>query len=112
LRDNEPAIRQRGAEVVCVAPHDVADCRALVTHHRLLFPVLADEHRQVFQRYDVQSRVWSLGQRPAVYVIDQAGIIRWAHLGRQQWDIPSQRELLSILDTLATEKLATSDRGT
>ncbi len=103
MRDDYAEFRRRGAEVVGIAPHDVAETRRLVQDLKIPFPVLADDNRAVFLAYDVQSRPWSLGQRPAVYVIDQTGVIRWAHRGWQQWDIPPTAQILRILDALAAE---------
>jgi peroxiredoxin len=100
LRDDYAEFTRRGAEVVCVAPHNAADARRLAESMRLPFPVLADEDRAVFRRYDVQSRLWSLGQRPAVYIVDRDSILRWVHLGRQQWEIPGTAEVLEQLDRL------------
>ena len=90
--------------MVCVAPHDVAESRSLVDEMTLPFPVLADNSRAVFLRYAVPSQVWSLGQRPGLYVIDRTGIIRWAHVGSQQWDIPTNARVLAVLDEIAAEE--------
>lgn len=106
MRDDYAAIQQRDTAVVCIAPHGLAECQAMVARHNLPFPVLADEDRTVFSMYDVQSRIWSLGQRPAVYLIDRSGVIRWAHVGTQQWHIPSHDELLAALDRIPVEKTA------
>ena len=100
MRDDYEQFKSRGAEVVCIAPHDLSETRQLVESLRLPFPVLADGERKVFQAYDVASRAWSLGQRPGLYVLDFRGIIRFAHVGWQQWDIPSNRQVLDVLDSL------------
>jgi len=84
-----------------VAPHDLATSRQLVEELALPFPVLSDDNRAVFLDYDVPSRLWSLGQRPALYVIDREGVIRWAHVGQQQWNTPKNSEVLAVLDGLA-----------
>ena len=42
----------------------------------------------------------SLGQRPGLFVIDGEGVVRHAHLGFQQWEIPSVDETLKQLDAL------------
>lgn len=84
-----------------MAPHDVATVQTLVRELGLPFPVLADENRAIFQAYEVHSRAWSLGQRPALFVIDRDGLIRYAHVGTQQWDIPATREVIRRLDELA-----------
>ena len=64
--------------------------------HGITFPVLLDKHRIVYDHYGVDSRVTSLGQRPGLFVIDRDGIVRYAYVGRQQWDIPSVDEVLQI----------------
>jgi len=50
--------------------------------------------------YDVQSRRVSLGQRPALFVIDKEGTVRYAHLGWQQWEIPTDETVLAQLEAL------------
>jgi peroxiredoxin len=100
LRDDYTQFKARGAEVVGIAPHDVDVVEALVKEMALPFPVAADPDRAVFERYDVQSRLLSLGQRPGLYVVDRQGIVRWTHLGSQQWDLPANAEVLAVLARL------------
>lgn len=100
MRDEYDKFRWRGAEVVCVAPHDLDETQQLVQELALPFPVVADDDRAVFLEYAVSSRWESLGQRPGMYVIDREGVIFWSHVGRQQWDIPSNSEVLAVLDRL------------
>jgi hypothetical protein len=38
-----------------------------------------------------------------VVVIDRAGWLRWAHIGWQQWDSPSNDDVFAVLDRLARE---------
>ena len=42
----------------------------------------------------------SLGQRPALFIVDAEGTVRFAHLGFQQWEIPTIDETLEQLDAL------------
>ena len=56
--------------------------------NRLPFPCLADPKREIYRRYQVESKMLSLGQRPGLFIIDLEGIVRYAHVGSQQWDIP------------------------
>ncbi len=72
-------------------------------HFRLTqwpFPVLVDARRYVYRRYGVTSRIWSLGQRPGLFVIDRTGLVCYAHVGAQQWNIPRVEEIRDILDGL------------
>jgi hypothetical protein len=43
----------------------------------------------------------SLGQRPALFVIDQDGIVRFDTVGTQQWQIPTNQQVLQVLATFA-----------
>jgi peroxiredoxin len=54
----------------------------------------------VFDAYDVISKAMSLGQRPAVFVIDANGVVQYDHVGTQQWQIPSDADVLGLLEQL------------
>ena len=43
----------------------------------------------------------SLGQRPALFVIDRDGIVRFDTVGTQQWQIPTNQQVLRVLATFA-----------
>ena len=98
MRDEIDAFRARSAQIVCVAPHGIDEAREIRERDALPFPVLADEDRAVFRAYDVVSTLLSLGQRPAVFVVDAEGDVRFAYVGTQQWDIPQNARVLECLD--------------
>lgn len=100
MRDEFDAFQTRGALIVCVAPHGIDDAREIRDRDALPFAVLADEDRSVFRAYDVASTALSLGQRPAVFVVDAEGDVRFAYVGTQQWDIPKNEQVLDCLDVL------------
>lgn len=100
MRDRYPEFQQRNAEVIAVAPDTLDHSRSFVERSGLPFPCLADPDRKVFRQYDVKSALVSLGQRPALFVIDGEGVVRYAHLGFQQWEIPTIEETLEQLDAL------------
>jgi peroxiredoxin Q/BCP len=100
LRDRYEEFEQRGAEVLAIAPDTTESARAYFQTHDIPFPCLADEDRTVFRQYDVKSALISLGQRPGLFVVDAEGVVRYAHLGFQQWEIPTVDETLEVLDEL------------
>ena len=67
----------------------------------LSFPCLVDTEHAVFDLYQVESRILSLGQRPGLYVIGREGVVRYAQVGWQQWEIPGNAEVLGICRQLA-----------
>ena len=87
--------------MIAVAPDSVENARRYSEMNEMPFPMLADADRQVFRQYDVKSAMISLGQRPGQFVIDGAGVVRSAHLGFQQWEIPSVDDTLKAVDALS-----------
>jgi peroxiredoxin len=93
LRASYEQITRVGAAVVAIAPSSVDTVLTAARELRLPFPCLADPDGTVFRRYSVGSSTWSLGQRPAVFLIGPGGEIVKAWKGRQQWEIPSVDEI-------------------
>jgi peroxiredoxin Q/BCP len=100
LREDIDRFRDAGASVVAIAPDDAAGVARFVRDQDYPFPLLADEDHAVFDAYDVASKLMSLGQRPALFVVDGSGIVRFDNVGTQQWEIPSNDEVLAVLTSL------------
>jgi peroxiredoxin len=98
LRERYDEIRARGVEILALAPEDLQETGAFVANRELPFPCLADAKREVYRRYEVESRLLSIGQRPAMYAVDQEGIVRYAYLGTQQWQVGDIDEALHALE--------------
>jgi peroxiredoxin len=100
LRDRYGEFQQRNAEVIAVAPDTLERAQSYFKQSDIPFPCLADHDRRVFRVYDVKNAMISLGQRPGLFVIDGQGVVRFAHLGFQQWEIPTVDDTLEQLDLL------------
>jgi peroxiredoxin len=101
LRDRYAEFEERGTKVLAIAPDTLENARTYFQTNEIPFPCLPDPDRQVFRQYDVKSAMISLGQRPGLFIIDKDGIVRYAHLGWQQWEIPTIDETLKQLDALS-----------
>jgi len=97
LRRRYEDIRRRGVEVVALAPGAEEKTAAFAATRHLPFPCLADPRREAYAAYGVEARLSSLGQRPALFAIDRAGIVRYAFVGRQQWQVGDVDEALAAL---------------
>jgi hypothetical protein len=42
--------------------------------------------------------VFSLGQRPALYAVDERGIVHYAYVGTQQWQLGDVDDALAALE--------------
>ena len=85
-----------GAEVVTVLSDSADRALSYFQRNRIPFPCLVDPEHRVYDLYLVESRVVSMGQRPGLFVIDAEGIVRYAHIGWQQWEIPRNAEILDV----------------
>ena len=103
--------QQRDAEVVSVLPEGRETAEEWQKQYHLPFPVVADEEKQLGERFDQPTRYGLLGRvhdiigrMPATIVLD----LRWsdpmetyAHRGDSKTDRPRVDDLLSALDSAA-----------
>jgi peroxiredoxin Q/BCP len=61
---------------------------------------LSDPDRLVAKKYRQQVKVFKLGRMPLNCIIDANGYVRFAHYGNSMSDIPSNEELLHVIDEL------------
>ena len=87
-------------QLLAIAPDSLEHAQSYFQRNEIPFPCLADPERKVYRQYDVKSALVSLGQRPGLFIVDGDGVVRYAHLGWQQWEIPSVEETLRELDGL------------
>ena len=100
MRERYEEFKQRGAEILAIAPDTIENARNYFEKNDVPFPCLPDPDRSVFRQYDVKSAMVSLGQRPGLFIIDKEGVVRHAYLGWQQWEIPTVDETLAQIDGL------------
>jgi peroxiredoxin len=103
LREHHDEFVDRGAQVLAIAPGGAGNNvpKFLDKKGDVPFPLLIDAKHKTFDRYDVVKKIASsLGQRPALFVIDGAGLVRYNQVGTQQTNIPPIAEVLGELDAL------------
>ncbi len=101
MRDRIEEFEKRGVQILAIAPDSLEHAQEYFQRNEIPFPALADPEREVYRQYDVKSALVSLGQRPGLFIVDREGVVRYAYLGWQQWEIPSVEEILRELDGLA-----------
>ena len=67
---------------------------------KIPFTGLADPDHLVAKKYRQQVKLFKLGRMPLNCVIDEQGYVRFAHYGGSMSDIPSNQELLQVIDEL------------
>ncbi|HAY83532.1 MAG TPA: hypothetical protein DCY42_01035 [Chloroflexi bacterium] len=85
------------SEIVVIAPDTMQNANRYFANNPVPFPALVDDTLEVYQQFDVQSKLISLGQRPGLFIIDKNGIVQFAFVGMQQWEIPNNSLVLQTL---------------
>jgi len=100
LRDDYRDFTGRGADVVTVGPDSEVAFRAYWNTQHIPFVGLPDPGHAVAQRYKQEVNIFKWGRMPLVTVVDANGLIRFAHYGASMSDIPSNEDLLDVIDQL------------
>ncbi len=101
-----PSFDEAGIGIAMIVTQDAASLRRRLEATPPPFPVLADEHRAVARDYGVFRAVsWDgIGvTRPAAFVIDPEGAIRFLYVGERDSDAPDARSLLRLATWLRDE---------
>ena len=69
-------------------------------NEKIPFVGLPDPEHRVARMYRQEVNLFKLGRMPLSCVLDQKGYIRYAHYGASMQDIPSNDELLNVIDEL------------
>jgi peroxiredoxin Q/BCP len=64
------------------------------------FPGLPDPDHTVARIYRQEVNLFKLGRMPLNCIVDSKGYVRFAHYGRSMSDIPTNDELLHVIDEL------------
>ena len=90
-------------QVVAVVAQSSSVVRRYIEEAGLPFNILVDESRDVLKAYGVWHRLgldaWNIA-RPALFLIDKAGAIRYSFIGERQDEFPSTEEILTALSSL------------
>jgi peroxiredoxin Q/BCP len=100
LRQDYQKFVERQTEIIVVGPENAQAFAAYWQKHNLPFIGLPDPTSSVLKLYGQEVNLFKLGRMPAQVIVDRAGIARYVHYGHSMSDIPSNTELLEILDTL------------
>lgn len=102
MRDEYEKFTHRGVEIIAVGPNALPTFRQYWQNERIPFIGLPDPDRLVARRYRQEVNLFKLGRMPLNCIIDAEGNIRFAHYGKSMSDIPSNEELLHVIDELNT----------
>ncbi len=103
LRQDYQEFVDRHAEVIAIGPEEAKAFADWWHNENMPFVGLADHEHLVANLYGQKVNPIKLGRMPALIVVDKKGKIRYRHYGDSMSDIPSNEEILSLLDNLNKE---------
>jgi peroxiredoxin Q/BCP len=98
LRQGYEQFVRLNTEILVVGPEDASAFRAYWHKENLPFIGLPDPERVVLDRYGQEVNLFKLGRMPAQMLIDKAGRLRYVHYGHSMADIPSNEEILELIE--------------
>ena len=98
-RDHDQFLR-RNAQILVIGAEDAAAFAEYWEENHLPFVGLPDPRHSVLKLYGQQVSLFRLGRMPAQVLIDRQGAARYIHYGKSMEDIPTNEEILQILDSL------------
>ena len=99
MRERFDELQSRGLDVVVILCQRRDNVAAWLARHPLPFPILIDDDRSRAKRWGAYVRLSydSLHiARPATFIVDTAGIVRYARISRHQLDPAPLDEILKV----------------
>ena len=83
-----------------MGPNDAAAFQRYWKNENIPFIGLPDPDHTVARMYKQEVNLFKWGRMPLNCIVDAKGYIRFAHYGASMQDIPSNDELLHVIDEL------------
>ena len=99
-RDGIEAFANLGVRVVGISADDADSHRAFRQKHKLPFELLSDTEYEVAKKYGCKG---ALGMKRAVFLVDEAGIVRYSHVESLALFRRTAEELLDVIAALDGE---------
>lgn len=87
-------------EILAVGPNPLPGFQQYWGNEKIPFIGLPDPDHSVARAYRQEVNLFKLGRMPLNCVIDAKGYVRFAHYGKSMSDIPTNEELLHVIDEL------------
>jgi peroxiredoxin len=104
LRQDYQKFVERNTEIIAVGPEDVKTFTDWWHEHQMPFIGIPDPQHDIAKLYNQQFKLIRGGRLPALAVIDTTGKIRLMHYADLPSDIPTDEEVLALLDKLKQEE--------
>jgi peroxiredoxin len=100
LRQDFAEFEKRNTTILVVSPEDAAAFSRYFNEHDLPFIGLPDPAHTVLTLYGQEIKLFKFGRMPAQVLVDKNGLARFIHYGNDMTDIPTNIEMLALIDEI------------
>jgi len=100
LRDEYEKFSSCNAVILAVGPNPSAIFKQYWQNEKIPFAGLPDPKHSIARMYKQEVNLFKLGRMPLNCIVDSKGYIRYAHYGKSMSDIPTNAELLQVIEKL------------
>lgn len=100
LRQDFAEFEKRGTKILVIGPENAEAFRRYWDQNDLPFTGLPDPQHRILNLFGQEVKLLKWGRMPAQVLVDKQGIARFAHYGESMSDIPTNAELLRLIDEL------------
>lgn len=86
--------------ILAIGPENQSAFSKYWEENNLPFYGIPDEKHEVLKLYGQKVNLFKLGRMPAQMLIDKNGMLRFIHYGHNMKDIPDNKEILSLIESL------------
>ena len=110
LRQDYPKFVERNTEIITIGPEDATAFTTWWHEHQIPFIGIPDPKHDIAKLYNQEFKLLRGGRLPAMAIIDREGKIRKMHYADLPSDIPSDEEVLALLDKINQESTVTGNK--
>jgi len=99
LRHDHPSFVEREAEIIVIGPEGPRTFGRFWRINDMPFVGIPDPAHRIARAYRQEVNLLKLGRMPALLVVDKQGRIVYRHMSKSMSDIPSNKEVLAVLDS-------------
>jgi peroxiredoxin len=103
LRQDYSEFEKRQTVILVVGPEDASAFAVYWAENQLPFVGLPDPEHKVLKLYGQEIKLFKFGRMPAQVLVDRDGMARFVHYGHDMADIPTNAELLELIDGINRE---------
>ena len=100
LRQDFMEFEKRGTTILVVGPENAAAFARYFKENDLPFTGLPDPAHTILKLYGQEINLFKFGRMPAQVLVDKDGMARFIHYGHDMTDIPTNAEMLAMIDQL------------